>query len=281
MADTITWIASYPRSGNTWVRFLVANCLVDHEFDWSRAMNSFAFELYYYVRQMHREGWTAQDVVDTMRRVVKNQPTGERIGDRLFMKTHNAWGGEHPLAELGGPAVLIVRDPRDVLLSGLNYARLTRGYDGDDARYARQFIEHGGDPAWIRAGYGTWHEHYRSWTAQRDFPVHVVRYEDLKEDPVPTLLGLCEFLGFVVTEADARRAVDRTDIATMRGIEHKARSEGTFAGLKEGYNFFNTGRSGQSLDAIEAGLDDRFERAFAQPLADVGYARGWSQPAGR
>lgn len=271
--DQITWIASYPRSGNTWLRFLVANCLVDHEFDWGRAMNSFAFELYYYLEQIKSEGWTTRDVINTMRSVVKNQPTGHRIGDRLFMKTHNAWSSEHPFAELGGPAVLIVRDPRDVLLSAANYHNLVINAEADQGEYARNFIEHGGDRSWINAGYGTWYEHHRSWTAQHDFPVHVVRYETLKSDPVPTLMELCTFLGFDVSEADARRAVERTDMAKMRDIEKKAREDGSFGGLNEGFNFFNKGKSGQSLDELQPGLDDLFEERFAKELAEMGYAR--------
>jgi hypothetical protein len=208
-----------------------------------------------------------------MRRVVKNQPTGHRIGDRLFMKTHNAWGPAHPFAELGGPAVLIVRDPRDVLLSAVNYHSLVRDASADQRAYARRYIEHGGDPAWINAGYGTWYEHYCSWTKQHDFPVHVVRYETLKTDPVPALVELCAFMDFDVSEADAQRAVERTDMAKMRDIEKKARDDGSFGGLNEGFNFFNKGRSGQSLDELEPGLDDLFEKKFANELAEMGYAR--------
>lgn len=271
--DQITWIASYPRSGNTWLRFLVANCLVDHEFDWGAAMNSFAFELYYYLLQIKNEGWTTSDVVSTMRRVVKDQPTGHVLGDKLFMKTHNAWGPDHPFADLGGPALLIVRDPRDVLLSAANYYNLTRDPTADPAAYARRYIEHGGDPAWIKAGYGTWHGHFRSWTTQSDFPVHVVRYEALKTEPVPALIALCAFLGFEVSKADAQRAVERTDMAKMRDIENKARADGTFGGLNTGFNFFHKGESGQSLDDLEPGLDDLFEQKYALELADMGYAR--------
>lgn len=271
--DRITWVASYPRSGNTWLRFLVANCLVDQEFDWNKAMNSFAFELYYYLKQMKDEGWTAEKVVETMRSVVKNQPTGDRIGERLFMKTHNAWSSDHPFAEFGGPAVLIVRDPRDVLLSAVNFHKLTRDADADPVAYAHRYIEHGSDPAWINAGYGTWYDHYRSWTAQADFPVHVVRYETLKTDPVPALLQLCDFLGFEVSQADAERAVERTALAKLQDVERKARADGSFGGLNEGYQFFNTGQSGQSLDDLEPGLDDLFEQKFASELAELGYAR--------
>ena len=273
MVDTIHWIASYPRSGNTWLRFLVAHCLADCELNWETGVNSFAFEMYYYLQQIRAEGWSTQDVIDRMRRVMSKQPTSHRIGSRLFMKTHNAWGPSHPFAELGGPAVLIVRDPRDVLLSAANYHNLVVNPTTDQRTYAKRYIEHGGDPVWMKTGYGTWYEHYRSWTAQSDFPVHTIRYETLKADPVRTLIELCGFFNFDVSEHDAQRAVERTDMAKMRDIEKRAREDGSFGGLNDGFNFFNKGESGQSLDELEPGLDDLFEQKFAKELAEMGYAR--------
>jgi hypothetical protein len=273
LTDSVQWIASYPRSGNTWLRFLVVNCLVDHQFDWETAMNCFAFELYYYLSKMRTDGWTEHQTLEVLRSVVRNQPTREHIGDRVYLKTHNAWTPEHPFGRYADRALLIVRDPRDVLLSAVNFHKLTRDADADPVAYAHRYIEHGSDPAWINAGYGTWYDHYRSWTAQADFPVHVVRYETLKTDPVPALLQLCDFLGFEVSQADAERAVERTALAKLQDVERKARADGSFGGLNEGYQFFNTGQSGQSLDDLEPGLDDLFEQKFASGLAELGYAR--------
>ena len=273
MCDTFTWIASYPRSGNTWLRFLVANCLVDHEFDWTKAMNSFAFELYYYIGKVRNDGWSNQDVVDTLRRVIKGQPTADRIGDRLFMKTHDVWSERHPFADMGGPAVLLVRDPRDVLLSAINYHKLTRDAEADPVQYARTYIDNCGDPAWIKSGYGTWFEHYMSWTKQDQFPVHVVRYEQLKIEPIPALVELCAFLEFQITPEDAERAVKRSELTKLQKVEQDARADGTFGGLNKGFKFFNKGKSGQSLDDLEPGLDEHFEQKFAMELAETGYSR--------
>lgn len=269
----LTWIASYPRSGNTWLRFLIANCLADHEFDWTTAMNAFAFELYYYQKKMRDDGWSEAQVFETLNRVIAGQPTASVIGDRVFMKSHDLWSDEHPFSEHSRAAILLVRDPRDVLLSGLNYARLTRGYDGDDARYAREFIEQGGDPAWIKAGYGTWATHTSSWQAQGRFPVHVVKYEDLKSDPAPQLERICTFLGLPVIPELIATAGEKASIAKLRKNEVQAREKGQFGGLKDGYFFINKGQSGQSLDDLEPGLDDLFEQRFANELAELGYAR--------
>lgn len=269
--DRMTWISSYPRSGNTWVRFLIVNCLVDHEFDWDTAMNAFAFELYYYLERMRDDGWSKQDVIDKLKSVVKDQPTAGMFGDTVYMKSHNRWSDDHPFAEYTDRAILIVRNPRDVLLSGANYHNLMVDPDTPAVEYAREFIEHGGDPRWIRNGYGTWFEHYQSWT-NASFPVHVVRYEDLKSDPIQPLMAMCKFLGFEVSKEDAARAAERTKIAKLRDVEHKARQAGRITDFNAGFNFFNKGKSGQSLDDLEPGLDEKFDRAFAEQMEATGYS---------
>ncbi len=273
MPDSIHWIASYPRSGNTWLRFLVVNCLVDYDFDWETAMNCFAFELYHYLAKMRTEGWTPKYTLGVLRRIVQDQPTRDRIGETVYIKTHHAWSMDHPFAEFTNRALLIVRDPRDVLLSAANYHNLTRNPDANPAEYARRYIEHGGDLAWIKTGYGTWLQHYQSWANQSEFPVHTVRYETLKTDPVPALVALCDFLGFEVSEADARRGVERTEFAQMKEIEANARAKGKLSNLNKGFNFIHKGQSGQSLDDLEPGLDDLFDQKFSKELAEMGYAR--------
>ncbi len=268
--DRMSWISSYPRSGNTWVRFLIVNCLVDHQFDWDSAMNAFAFELYYYLERMRVDGWTKQDVIDKLKQVVRDQPTAGRFGDTVYMKSHNRWSPDHPFAEYTDRAVLIVRNPRDVLLSGANYHNLMVDPNTSAVEYAREFIKHGGDPRWIRNGYGTWFEHYQSWT-QADIPVLVVRYEDLRSDPIKPLLSICAFLGFDVSEADAARAAERTQIAKLRDVENTAREAGRIRNFNDGFNFFNKGRTGQSLDDLAPGLDEEFDRVFAEQMAAVDY----------
>lgn len=269
----LTWIASYPRSGNTWLRFLIVNALVEEQFDWLTAMKSFAFELGWYEKRMLRDGWTQDQVIEKVQSVLSLQPTAKVLGERVFFKTHQAWSEMHPLAALTTRAVLLVRDPRDVLLSGLNFARLKRGYAGTDLEYAETFIEHGGDPAWIKLGDDSWSAHYSSWTQHDDFPVHILKYEDLKANPERELARLLEFLELPLEPKLIETAAERASLSKLRNTEIAARSQGELKGFQDGYYFVNKGRSGQSLDELSPGLDAKFEERFGADLAELGYTR--------
>jgi hypothetical protein len=91
------------------------------------------------------------------------------------------------------PALVVIRNPKDVLLSGLDYQRLIglQERDVSDLDYARAFILHGGDMSWIARGYGTLEDNVHSWTsgllktgsagAIGDLPPRLlVRYERLE-----------------------------------------------------------------------------------------------------
>ncbi|MEQ8317313.1 MAG: sulfotransferase domain-containing protein [Phycisphaerales bacterium] len=273
MTASVSWIASYPRSGNTWLRFLIANCLSDHPFDWTGGLNAFAFELHFYREMMLERGWDEAQTLDKLREVAAGQPTASSIGDQIFVKSHDLWSPTHTFAGHTRRAILLVRDPLDVLLSGLHYARLTRDYNGDDESYIRNYLECGGDPAWIRMGYGSWSQHAKSWMNQDEFPVSVVRYEDLKSNTETELVKICEFLELPVYRHLIDKAAEKSSMERLRKSEVEAREKGQFGGLRDGMFFINQGRSGQNLSDVSPELDDLFEEQFADDMKMFGYDR--------
>src|ERR1043165_2498975 len=100
----ITWIASYPKSGNTWVRFLLANCLAGP-----------------ITESMQVEGAvpTLADGLDIDRLLGALSP--------LCIKTHYPWSARHLFAEKTERAIVIIRHPKDILLSNLDYHRMSLG----------------------------------------------------------------------------------------------------------------------------------------------------------
>ncbi len=258
------WIASYPRSGNTWVRFLLAGYAYAGEVNWDSA--SFT------VPDIHP--WLAKDggprmLWDKALHVSKVAPASAYRSRDVLLKTHYVWSPLHPCSERSAGAVLVVRSPRDVLLSSWNYHRLMGSQHAADVlQYARDFIEHRGDPRYCREGYGTWEEHTRSWLSA-PFPVLIVLYERMLQDPRRELLRMAGFLGIRLDPARAAEAMRTGELDEMRRLEASAREEGRFVPSREGRNFFNSGRSGQSLDELEPGLDAAFEEAFAPALAEL------------
>jgi hypothetical protein len=220
-----------------------------------------------------------------LRRAQAKYPRPEGYPGDVFFKTHFECSPAHPFIERTQGAVCLIRNPRDVLLSGMNFNELTgtvenesaAGASGDAAAeaeraYALSFIEHGGDPAWTRSGYGTWAGHARSWLSTGDFPVLRVVYEELKADPENELARILEFLGIPIDRHRIRTAVEHCSLGRLRNLEVASRAMTEISSLKKaGRYFFNKGLSGQSLAGLGADVEEAFERAFGADAAKLGY----------
>lgn len=213
-----------------------------------------------------------------------------RPGERLIVKTHFPWSAAHPHGDEADRAVVLVRHPRDVLLSCLAFHRVleTKVKDrktGRDAPlrpvdYARNFIEAGGDPVWMRQGFGTWEGCTRSWL-DGSLETLLVRYEDLLDDPAGGLVRVLGFLGESVADERVERAVSASSFDAMRSLEVReksgAREKNTFFGgsgrtLRRGVYFMDRARRGESLEQIGRGFDARFDERFGGAMLALGYA---------
>jgi hypothetical protein len=269
----VAWIASYPRSGNTWLRLLLhtyAIAPIQHLHELGRS----SLELDWWLAQARPHGLPAEWIVHAGRQVQGRFSRTPGFPPDLLIKSHFTLGGSHPLLERTRAAVYLVRDPRDVLLSGLNFKELTTGEVIEDQReYARRFIDAGGDPGWIRHGYGSWDEHAASWLSAREFPVLVVRYEDLKADPARAFARVLEFLGAPVDPGRVQSAVMHCDFQRLRDMEVASRATSQIASMKRADRFFfHKGVTGQSLGHLGADLERRFMERFGPAMARFGYA---------
>jgi hypothetical protein len=257
---TIIWLASYPKCGNTWVRFL----------------------LYAALYGPARESIEVSRRIPDIHRPLPATPPGN---GPLMAKTHFMLTDRHPRLADTARAIHIVRHPRDVLLSALNYRRLG-GMDEKAlpaARYADLFIRSGGDPDWLAQGFGTWAQHANSWRSTDRFPVLALRYEDLKSDAAGELGRMLTFLGIDRTAEQIATAAKSASFEAMRAMEirekndrsKKAPDKRLFVGddkaARAGHFFMNSGQSGRSLESISPGLDARLDAAFAEGLRACGY----------
>ncbi len=260
----ITWLASYPKSGNTWVRFLL------HSAIYGPAQSSLDI---------------ARKIPDIHRPLPFDPPSDNKI----LCKTHFALSPKHPKLAQTDKAVLIIRDPRDVLFSALNYRRLN-GLTKDqlsDEQYAKSFIAAQGDPQFAAIGYGTWSSHISSWQSNTTFPVHTIRYESLKQTPADHLRALADFLGYEFSDETIAAAVKASSFDSMRAMEIREKSKqkkqpapgakpttlfvGTPKASQSKTYFMNTGHSGQSLASISPAIEQAFNKAFAEPMRKHGY----------
>lgn len=241
------WLASYPRSGNTWMRFLLCSYLVGRVRD-VRTVEA-------RIPNLHR---------GALDRLPRRGP--------IVCKTHLPFGPEHPAREATRGVIYLLRHPKDVLLSNLNYFAISSP-DLDARQFALDFIRERGVPDWKRMGIGIWPEHVRSWTGAKRLPKLVIRYEAMVHDPGRALGDALTFLGLEPNPQRLARAVRSCTLPQLRRLELADRAterpvlfpEGN-QGLDAGRFFFHRGATGQSLEALGDDLDELFDRRFSRDL---------------
>ncbi|MGV6815050.1 MAG: sulfotransferase domain-containing protein [Phycisphaerales bacterium] len=262
---SITWLASYPKSGNTWVRFLLYSAI------YGPPTNSLDI---------------AKKIPDIHRPIPFDPPAD----GKLLCKSHFAYSPKHPKIDQTDRAVLIMRDPRDVLFSSLNYRRLAGMSEQQisDEQYAKSFIAHGGDPDFHAIGFGSWSSHIQSWKNQTVFPVLTIRYEDIKADTATTVRTIGDFLGHSFSDDAIDNAIKASSFDTMRAMEIREKHQqakksasskaagslfiGTDHARQSKTFFMNTGKSGQSLASISPTIEQAFNTRFGEAMKEMGYS---------
>jgi hypothetical protein len=279
----IVWLASYPKSGNTWMRTLLANLKAngDKAADinvigrkYGMASSRALFE----DQTLLDSGLLTDEEIEEMRPGVYRAWAAHLLGqadDPFVMKCHDAYtrlGDGTPL--LGGSAakgaIVLVRDPRDVALSFADH----RGTSVDDA------IELMCDPnaamgrsvqaqrPQLRQRLLDWTSHISSWLDQSDIPVHLVRYEDMETDTAAILARAAQFAGFDVTEDQAAKAVRLSAFDLLRNQEEAS----GFTEAAKDRPFFRRGHSGAWRAALSSGQAERIEAAHRKIMMRLGYA---------
>lgn len=264
----IVWIASYPKSGNTWLRFLLANVL-------------------------HQKPITSSAEVRELIPDIHEGLNGRHLwGPRsTLIKTHWAFNTRFPLREDTVGIIHLVRHPVATLESNQNYAinrsgNLTRqATDAQVAQLAQKFvdgfIQNGGHKQFVANGIGTLEEHVASWSSPiLRYQRIQVRYEDLVADTPGTLRKLVTFLGIERSDADIATAVESASMDAMRRIEEAeiaGRREGIFfqtrneAAIEAGLRFVGRSSDGKSRYALTQDQKDAAGRRFAALIQQLGY----------
>jgi hypothetical protein len=239
----IIWLASYPKSGNTWVRAFLLNYIRDSGAP--ENINDLADISVPEPLVTFFQPLTAEPVQKLAGPEIQElRPRAHAAlaarGKAVFVKTHNANLAFHdiPLCtpEHTGGAIYIVRDPRDVALS---YAAYT-GWPLDDiiALMANPQAAIAPDEKQVFEFLADWSSHVTSWVAS---PSRVlVRYEDLLREPQTYFARILRYIGTEPDPARLARAITHTNFATLSAQEQKT----GFAAHRSNNPFFRTGQAG-------------------------------------
>ncbi len=239
-----TMLVSYPRSGNTWTRFLVANLVFpDRDVTFANIET------------------LIPDTSSQSSRALKRTPRPR------FIKTHEYFDHRYPRT------IYIVRDPRDVALSYYDFQRKYRqvedGYPLE--RYVDDFVS----GRLVSAPWGTWAENVGSWIhTRRGHPGFLVlRYEDMLAD---TLGQLARVSGFLRLPADAQRlqrAVELSSADRMRKLEQQQQDQWVATrNRRKDIPFVRSASAGGWKQSLPAACVAQIESAWGELMKDIGYS---------
>ena len=274
----IIWIASYPRSGNTWTRAFIntlANIIRDPNFadvDINNIEEGSASEskAELYTQLLGKPAHRATDAEIASVRPRVQAGIVKSLGRPVFIKTHHANAMDHgfPIINMGVSAggVYIVRNPLDVAISFAAFSGTT----------IDQVIESMATRGWgvrttrdnVRIVTGSWTENVGTWTARPHPAVLVVRYEDLIADPKQYFGGVARHLLMKPTEEQLLKAIELTGFERLREKEAAA----GFVERPDTTNqFFRAGESGQWRDKLSEEQVARIVTAHKPLMQRFGY----------
>ncbi|TND09664.1 MAG: sulfotransferase [Bacteroidetes bacterium] len=227
-----TFIVSFPKSGNTWMRFLLANMLRP-EGKWNfRNIDSIVPDVY-----------SARDAVNALARP-------------RFVKAHHAWYNDYP------KTIYIVRDYRDVLVSYYHYQVALKAWTGSFPGFIAK--------ADTLHDFGSWKEHVEhalDFAEKNPERLLFLRYEDLLEKPEEIIREVAAFCGITLS-IPAAEIITRCDFSALQDQEKK---HGSAFMDKSEKQFFREGKSGNWRQYFNDEDHALIMRTYGNLLKKLGY----------
>lgn len=274
----IIWLASYPKSGNTWFRVFLTNLLRDT--GTPAYINELESTPIASARGIFDEniGFEASDLssdeIDRLRPEIYCY-MAENSEDTLFMKIHDAYiqvAANMPLipAEATAGAICFIRNPLDVAVSSAHHNG--SGYDTAIARMADNAFAFCSRPDQLhnqlRQKLLSWSNHVLSWVDKPPFPVCLLRYEDMNMQPIETFTKAIRFAGLDHSEKQIQKALDFSSFEVVRRQED---AEGFREKSPSSSRFFRKGKVGSWREELSKDQAQRIVRDHREVMRRFGY----------
>ena len=280
----IFWVASYPKSGNTWLRALLSSYYYsENGFFNQLLLNNIGqfpekkfFEKFDYDPTL---------VTDTTRFWIKAQEKINEDKKLKFLKTHNFLGKindnnfTNKQNSIGG--VYIVRDPRNVITSLKNHYEFSTDEALDFMTSEKKYIfdQFKKDDYSDFQFLSSWEKHYKSWKNQKNFPVKIIKYEDLSYKTFEIFKGIIEFINrtinfknsFNITKA--KNAIESTSFKKMKNIENNEGFKESVLSKSSSNKipFFHLGPKNDWKNLHDLNLQKKLNYIFYENLIELNY----------
>jgi hypothetical protein len=238
-----TMLVSWPRSGNTWTRFLLANLL--------HPAGQISFTN---IEQL------VPDTSSISNRALK------KVSRPRFIKTHEYFDHRYPRV------IYIVRDPRDVVVSFYNFQRKYRQIPDQYPleNYVYDFV----NGKLNSRSWGTWGENVGSWVSARGRNPRflLLRYEDLLQDTERELKRVAAFLGLAAPKETLDRAIANCSAARMRQMEEQEQNQWVATKKhRKDIPFVGRAEAGGWRCSLSPSSVEQIENAWRELMTSLGY----------
>ncbi|MBR9831803.1 sulfotransferase domain-containing protein [bacterium] len=244
------WLASYPKSGNTWIRVFLTNLIIGGKgtFNINQLMKTYFAndnQLIEHFTPFEPSELTFQELENVRKRLFHQLP--KLVLKESCVKIHHANQlfqlNESLLSDLSQKVIYVVRNPLDVVISLAYHQQWSIDQSIEFLNNNNAIM---GNPTKLNQRMSadflsSWSRHYRSWKV--GYPeCLVIRYEDMLENEWITFSSISKYLGFSFTKGEINEAIIKSKIGLLQKQEAKTRfKEGSIVNQ----NFFRKGISGE------------------------------------
>jgi len=281
----IIWIASYPKSGNTWIRSLLSAYLYSENgifnFDLLKKIQQFPSKTYlkYFIKDFKDMKKVSNHWISAQERInLFNDGT-------IFLKTHSALcsleNNSFTNKNNTKAAIYVARDPRNLITSFSHHYSKNIEESFNFITDKDQMITEGiwgNEDFGVATVLGNWSEHYKSWKNLKFAPIMIVKYEDLISDAKSTFISILNFLSNLIDiKIDEKKIINVINSCSFDILQQKEKTEGFSESIplnnvdSTRKKFFNLGIKNNWENLLDPKIEKKIREVFLKEMKELNY----------
>tara|TARA_B100000900_G_scaffold116233_1_gene97852 strand:+ start:3306 stop:4160 length:855 start_codon:yes stop_codon:yes gene_type:complete len=282
----ILWLASYPKSGNTYLRALLVAYFFTKEgnFDFDKLKFTKFFP---HINLFKNLGIDITDENEVLKNYIKAQEMINKKYNKsiLFVKTHSTLqsinGNQFTNLDNTLGAIYVVRDPRNVVTSYSNHYQTSVEQSAHDMftnTYLKGMVDYNSFQNHVLTHLGTWADNYNSWKHFNKFNKYLlIKYEDIVSKPDVIFQDVLKFIAKISNtnlKIDKKKMENAINTTTFENLKQMEEKKGFIEAVKRKDNnitFFKQGSNRDWKKLLTNEIKNKIEKSFNTEMKELGY----------